>query len=89
MIYTEYDVAYTVVSWQLPVAFIVALLGAIITLRQNQFSALKTIFFIPGFVGLCGISNFLILLCLDMLLLPPLLSLYKLYFSSDFHHTEL
>jgi hypothetical protein len=31
----------------------------------------------------------LILICLDMLLLPPLLSLYKFYCSSECHHTEL
>jgi hypothetical protein len=89
MTYTEYDVVYTVVSWQLPVAFLVAVLGVIITLRQNHLSALRSIFFVPGFVGVCWLSNFLILICLDMLLLPPLLSLYKFYCSSECHQSEL
>jgi hypothetical protein len=85
MTYTEYDVVYTVVSWQLPVAFILALLGVTVTLRQNGLSIVKSIFFVPGFIGLCWLSNLLILICVDMLVLPPLLSLYKLYFT-ECHH---
>jgi hypothetical protein len=84
MTYTEYDAVYEIVFWQFFVSLVVAVLGIVhnIPYPTRWHLALSILPTVVGFFCLCWFTTFMLFVCLDMLMLPPLFSLVRLV-SSD------
>ena len=84
MTFTEYDAVYEIVFWQFFVSLVVAVGGMVhsIPCPTRWHLALGILPTVVGFFCLCWFTTFMLFVCLDMLVLPPLFSLVRLV-SSD------
>lgn len=83
MSYTEYEAVYDIVFWQFFVAFFVAIAGVVHSLplwRGGVVPEAKLIITVIGFIFLCWFTTFLLLICLDMLFLPPIFAVLRLIY---------
>ena len=83
MTYTEYEAVYDIVFWQFFVAFLVAIAGVIHSLpmwRHGAGLTAQLVITVIGFIFLCWFTTFLLLICLDMLLLPPIFAVLRLIY---------
>jgi hypothetical protein len=78
--YTEYDAVYDIVFWQFIVSLLVAVAGVVhsVPFHRPAFQCVDILLAIVGFLCLCWFTTFMLFVCLDMLLLPPLFSLMRL-----------
>lgn len=84
MTYTEYDAVYEIVFWQFFVSLVVAMGGMVHNFSFSNRHILDLVMLptVVGFFCLCWFTTFMLFVCLDMLMLPPLFSLVRLV-SSD------
>ena len=86
-IYTEYDAVHDIILWQIPAAFLIALLAVIYMLSTHSFpvsvgtSRWEYSLFVFGYILTCFLTTYFVFLCLDAVLLPPLFSLVRLSHS--------
>jgi hypothetical protein len=83
--YTSLDAVYDIVKWQIPLAFLVAVMGVIyVRLTTETFIApaggmtRAHGYFCVGFVTMCWISTACVFVCMDLLIIPPVLALCRL-----------
>ncbi len=82
-IYTEVEATYDILWWQIPAAFLLAVLVVVYMIYTRSFEIREESAWKYSFVVItCVLSLYLhvgaALLCLDMLVLPPLFSLVKM-----------
>ena len=84
-LYTPQDALYDIVKWQIPLAFLVALIG-VIYLRLTTDTFITPVggftrehgYFVVGFITMCWISTACVFVCLDLLIVPPVFALLHL-----------
>jgi hypothetical protein len=82
--YTEQDAMLHVIAWQIPAALMFAITGVWFEFFRGRIPSgciRFQVIFVIGFLMLYWITTAAILVCLDMLLLPPLFALIRLSHS--------
>ena len=82
-IYTETDAAYDIIWWQIPAAFLLALLLVVYMIYSRSFEIkMETTWGYLFVIVTCVLNLYLhvcaAFFCLDMLVLPPLFALVKM-----------
>ena len=83
--YTEMDALYDIVIWQLPVPFILAVVFVWQTLAGPSGSFFPYWVILPMFLSACSFVV-VVLLILDLLILPPIFVLIRLWHAEYFLH---
>jgi hypothetical protein len=81
-IYTDYDAVHDIILWQIPSAFLIALLAVIYMLSTHSFPVYREYsLFVFGYILTCFLTTYFVFLCVYVVVLPPLFSLVRLSHS--------